>query len=350
MRINKLLAVLIFGAILFASCTSDSISLPRGDYEGGILISGEGSPTAGTGSVSFVSDDFNTVENLIYNKVNASELSTFLQSMAFDNDRAFMVVDNQNTITVADRYSFEKIGVITTELSGPRYMTIVDNKGYVTNWGTSSAYVAIYDLTSYDFIKKINIGSGPERIIESNGKLYVSHKGGYGSNNIISVIDIATDNVVEITVSDNPDEMFFNNNGHLVVLSQGAVEYDNFWNVIGNTIGSITTINVSDNSIVSQLDFASGDHPSLMVLENNTIYYAIGNNIYAIDIDATSLATTEIVTAEGYLYGMEVEGNSLFTLNANFTDLSTLNVFDIATKTITQTKSVALGASKIYFN
>ncbi|WP_339663580.1 DUF5074 domain-containing protein [uncultured Polaribacter sp.] len=349
MRINKLLAVLLFGAIAFASCTSESPILPRGDYDGGILISGEGSG-AGTGSVSFVSDDFETVENLIYKKVNSTELSTYLQSMAFDTDRAFIIVDNQNTITVVDRYSFVKEATITEELATPRFMTVADNKGYVTNWGTTEAFVAVYDLTSYEFIKKINIAFGPERIIESNGKLYVSHQGAYGSNNIISVIDIATDVVEEITVSDRPDEMFFNNNGQLVVLSEGAVQYDASWNVIGNTIGSISTINVSNNTIVSQLDFASGQHPSLMVLENNTIYYALSGKVYAIDIDATSLSTSEIVTAEGYLYGMEVEGNSLFTLNASFTDLSTLNVYDITTKAKTQTRSVALGASKIYFN
>lgn len=350
MRINKLLAVLVFGAIAFTSCTNDdSPSLPRGDYDGGILISGEGSG-AGTGSISFVSDDFETVENLIYKKVNSSELGVYLQSMAFDNDRAFVVVDNQNTISIVDRYSFVKEASITEELVTPRFMTVVDNKGYVTNWGTTQAYVSVYDLTSYEFIKKINIGSGPERVIESNGKLYVSHKGGYGSNNIISVIDIATDNVEEITVSDKPDEIFFNDNGQLVVLSEGAVKYDASWNVIGNTIGSIITINVSDNTIVSELDFASGEHPSLMVLENNTIYYALGNNIYSIDADATSLSTTEIVTAEGYLYGIEIKDNTLFTLNASFTDVSTLNVYDVATKVKTQMKSVALGASKIYFN
>jgi len=241
MRIYKLVTLLMLGAVLFTSCNGDSNDEPKGDYENGILISGEGSG-AGTGSISFVSDDYEIVENLIYQKVNLVELGTYLQSMAFDNDNAYTVVDNQNTVTVVDRYTFEKIGAITEELATPRYMTTADNKGYVTNWGTTQAYVSVYDLSTYDFIKKINIGSGPERIIESNGKLYVSHKGGYGSNNIISVIDIATDDVQEITVSDNPDEMYFNNNGQLVVLSEGAVQYDASWSVVGNTIGSITTI------------------------------------------------------------------------------------------------------------
>lgn len=345
MRINKLLAILVFGAMAFASCTSDSSSLPRGDYEGGILISGEGSPSAGTGSVSFVSDDFETVENLIYKKVNSSELSTFLQSMAFNNDKAFIVVDNQNTITVVDRYSFEKETTITEELVTPRFMTVANNKVYVTNWGTTQAYVSVYNLSNYDFIKKINIGNGPERIIESNGKLYVSHKGGFGSNNVISVIDIATDAVEEITVKDTPDEMFIDNNGLLVILCEGKAAWTG-----DETLASIERINMSNNTIQSEITFPNGEHPSLMVLENNTIYYAVGNNIYSIDTDATNLSTTQIVTAEGSLYGIEVKGNSLYTLNANFKDLSTLNVFDITTKEKTQTKLVALGASKIYFN
>lgn len=344
MRINKLLAVLLFGAIAFASCTSESPILPRGDYEGGILISGEGSG-AGTGSVSFVSDDFETAENLIYKKVNSSELGVYLQSMAFDTDRAFIVVDNQNTITAVDRYTFTKVGVLTSELATPRFMTVADNKGYVTNWGTTDAFVSVYDLTSYEFIKKINIGSGPERIIESNGKLYVSHQGAYGSNNIISVIDIATDNVEEISVNERPDEMFIDNNNFLVVLCEGKAAWTG-----DETIASITRINTSNNTVQSEIIFPDTEHPSLMVLENNTIYYALSGKVYAIDIDATSLSTAEILTAEGYLYGIEVEGNSLFTLNANFSDLSTLNVYDITTKAKTQTKSVALGASKIYFN
>ena len=345
MRINKLLAALVFGAIAFTSCTDDSPSLPRGDYEGGVLISGEGSGSTSTGSVSFVSDDFETVENLIYKKVNSSELSTNLQSMAFDSDNAFIVVDNQNTITVVDRYSFVKEATITEELETPRFMTVADNKAYVTNWGTTGAFVAVYDLTSYDFIKKINIGDGPERIIESNGKLYVSHQGGWGSNNVISVIDLSTDNVEEVSVNERPDEMFIDNNNFLVVLCEGKAAWTG-----DETIASITRINTSNNTVQSEIIFPATEHPSLMVLENNTIYYAVGNNIYSIDTDATSLSTSEIVTAEGFIYGMEVEGNSLFTLNANFKDSSTLNVFDITTKAKTQTKLVALGASKIYFN
>jgi hypothetical protein len=353
MRINKLLSTLALAAILFASCSKETIDLPRGDYETGILISGEGSG-AGTGSISFISNDFETVENLIYKKVNSGELGTYLQSLSFNDDMAFIVVDNQNTITAVDRYTLEKRGEITTDLATPRFMTVVGNKGYVTNWGSTSDatddFIAVVDLDSYLVEATISVSNGPERIIERNGSLYVSHKGAFTTNNVISVINIASEVVQEVTVKDNPDELFFNNDGQLVVLSSGSTIYDSNWNVTGNTLGSIAMINTSSLEVSNELVFAEGEHPSLMVLDNNPIYYNIGNNVYAINDTATSLSTTSIVQPEGYFYGLEVRGDALFTLNANFSDVSTLNVYSITSKTITQTKEVAIGASKIYFN
>lgn len=352
MKMNKWYFRILFLAttLFITSCNNtNEPELPKGDYENGILISGEGS-SAGTGSVSFISNDLTSEENLIYKKVNNLELGIYLQSIAFDDDNAFIVVDNQNTITQVDRYTFEKIGEISTGLETPRYMAVVGNKGYVTNWGNTSPFVAVIDLTIGLVEETITISSGPERIVYGNGKLFVSHKGGWGSNNVISVIDPTSKNVTEITVKDKPDEMFFNNSQQLVVLSEGAVQYDANWNVTGNTIGSIITINTSTNAIVNELDFAEGDHPSLMVINNSTIYYALNGKVYSINESATSLASNSLLESQGYLYGLEVKDNNIYMIDASFTDVSTLNVYNATTKAVISSKSVALGASKIYFN
>ncbi|WP_299016777.1 DUF5074 domain-containing protein [uncultured Polaribacter sp.] len=351
---KKLPITLALAVLFLTSCkNSEEDILPKGDFENGILISGEGSG-AGTGSISYVSNDFTITDNLIFKDVNNLELGTFLQSVAFDSENAFIVVDNQNTITVADRFTFEKRGEITTDLSTPRFMAIAGNKGYVTNWGSTASatddFIAVVDLLTLTVESTIPVGNGPERIIERDNKLYVSHKGAFTTNNIISVIDITSKEVKEVTVKDNPDEMYFNSAGQLIALSSGRTIFDADFNVIGNTLGSIATIDTTSLSITNELVFELGEHPSLMVLENNTLYYNLGSKIYAIPADATSLATSEIITAEGFLYGFEVEGDNLFTLNANFSDVSDLNVYSIATKLKTQTKEVALGASKIYFN
>lgn len=350
MKINKLFTlILVLWAIIFTSCSDDNTpDLPKGDYDKGILISGEGSGS--TGSISYVSNDLTTNENLIYKKVNNSELGTFLQSIAFDDDSAYIIVDNQNTITAVDRYSFTKKGEITTNLETPRYMVVSNGKGYVTNWGTTEGFVAVFDMNSYSFIKKITISTGPERILEKNGKLYVSHKGGNGSNNVISVIDISTDGVQEIIVNDKPDEMFFNNSGNLVVLSEGKAAWTN-----DETLAAISKIDLNDNS-VTKMEFKDGEHPSLMVFDNNVIYYNLSNKVYKMNTSETSLSTAEFLTIElfttGYseFYGMEVKENKLYALSTRFSDLSELRVFNLIDNSKIKTIEAPIGASKIYFN
>ncbi|GAB1856574.1 hypothetical protein MHTCC0001_14090 [Flavobacteriaceae bacterium MHTCC 0001] len=355
MKINKLVLVCsILSVLFFTACSNDDDSVTqKGDYENGILVSGEGS-SAGTGSVSFISNDLATSENLIYKKVNNAELGTFLQSIAFDASRAFIVVDNANTVTVVDRFTFENEGEITTDLSTPRYMVVSGDKGYITNWGSTADdtddFIAVVDLSTYTVEKTISVGNGPERIIEREGKLYVSHKGAFTTNNIISVINITDDNVQEVTVKDNPDELFFDNSGALIVLSEGRTLYDANFNVLGHTLGSISKIDVSSLTVNSEINFADGEHPSLMTLQNSTIYYALGAGIYAMDINATTLPSSPVITAEGFLYGMEVGNNSVYTTNASFTDVSVLNIYDLTTLEKIDSKEVALGASKIYFN
>lgn len=353
MKMNKLVTVLFALCILFfTSCEKDDDTiLPRGNYENGILISGEGNGAI-SGSVSFISNDLMTSENLIYQKVNNTELSWYLQSIAFDAKNAYLVVDNQNRVTVVDRYTFEEKGTITTGLVAPRYMAVVGNKGYITNWNTGvfeadvdDDYIAVVNLDTYEVESKIDVAIGPEQIIERNGKLYVSHKGARGTNNIVSVITIADSNIEEITVGFKPDEMFFNNAGELVVLSGGNESWTS-----NETLASIDRIDVISNTLISSVTFAVGEHPSLMILDNNTIYYGLNNKIYKMDVNATELPSTSILTAEGFLYGMEVGNDNIYTLNANFSDVSTLNVYDLTTIEKTQTISVALGASKVYFN
>lgn len=356
MKITKLLGVLFLGSILFTSCSDDtSPSLPKGDYENGILISGEGN-TSISGSVSFVSNDLTTVENTIYKKVNNAEFGEYVQSIAFDNDRAYIVTDNQNTVTVVDRYTFDKAGAITTGLSKPRYMTVVGNKGYVTNWGAtdndSDDFVAIVDLNSLVVEETVDVALGPERIIAKDGKLYVSHLGAFGSNNKVVVIDIATKSVVkEIIVKDNPDELYLDSLGNLVVLSQGNTVYDENWNVIEKTLAAISFISTASNEVVSELVFNEGDNPSQMVLEGNYIYYNLGNSIYKTDVNATTLPASELLTIDSAsLYGLAVRNNEVFVLDANFLGNSKLDIYDLSGKTKKDTKEVALGASKIYFN
>ncbi len=348
----KFLFVFLSVGMFVTSCSNDDDDnggTPLGAYNNGILVSGEGSSGL-PGSVSFISNDLTTSETDIYYNVNGADLGDYLQSIGFENDKAYIVVDNANAITVVNRYTFEKQTTITTGLSIPRYIDFEDGKGYVTNWGTTGAFVAVINLSTNTVETTIPVGHGPEQVLVEDDKVYVSHKGGFSTNNIISVIDIATHNVTTIEVADNPDEMFINNSGQLVVLSEGATLYDDEWNFIGTTPGAITKINTTTNTVISSISL-EGSYVGLMDYEDGKLYYINNNAVYVMNDSATALPATPIITLSvGYAYGLSVEDDRLFVCDGSFTGLSTLYVYSLNNNAELSTFEVGIAASKIYFN
>lgn len=352
MKFKHLLLSLFTLAILTTSCSSDDDNnvIPRGDYENGIIVLNQGSFNSGNASVSFLANDFSTVENNVFETVNTELLGDTAQNIAFNQDLAYIVVNNSQKIEVVNRYTFASVASITTGFDNPRYMAIANGKGYVTNWG---GYVAVIDLATNTVSSTIPVESGPEQIIVKDNLIYVSHKGGFGSNNKISVIDATTDTVTTtITVNDLPDEMFFNNQSELVVLCQGRTIYNSdYTEIIGHTDASISKINVTDNSVISSIIFNETEHPSFMAYANGNYYYLLNGKLYEMADSATDLPTTEKLTpTASYIYGMSVREGKVYFSDASFTEASTLRVYDLNSGTETNTFEVGVGASEIYFN
>ena len=347
---KKLLYSVLALSLLF-SCSNDddgtiTLQEPLGDYENGIIVSAEGGPS----SVSYISNDFSTSENDIYFNVNGETLGVYLQSMGFNGDNAYIIQDS-GTITVVNRYTFELVTTITTGLTLPRYIGFNGSTAYVSDWAdpftTTDDYVAVVDLNSYTVTSTIPVSEGPEQVLANNDKVFVSHKGGYGVNNEISVISTSNSTVATISVNDVPDEMVLDSQGNLLVLSEGGQS----WQVSGETLASITRINTSDNSIISTVEFASGNHPSLMSYFNGMAYYILNNEVYALADTATNLPSSSLFSVDaGYAYGLSVKENNLFLTDASFSAQSTLKVYDLPSGTLSESFSVGIGASKIYFN
>lgn len=347
---KKLLYSVLALSLLF-SCSNDddgtiTLQEPLGDYENGIIVSAEGGPS----SVSYISNDFSTSENDIYFNVNGETLGVYLQSMGFNGDNAYIIQDS-GTITVVNRYTFELVTTITTGLTLPRYIGFNGSTAYVSDWAdpntSTDDYVAVIDLNSYTVTSTIPVSEGPEQVLANNGKVFVSHKGGYGVNNEISVISTSNSTVATISVNDVPDEMVLDSQGNLLVLSEGGQS----WQATGETLASITRINTSDNSIISTIEFASGNHPSLMSYSNGMAYYILNNEVYALADTATNLPSSSLFSVDaGYAYGLSVKENNLFLTDASFSAQSTLKVYDLPSGTLSESFSVGIGASKIYFN
>lgn len=377
MKINKLLLNLFLISLVFVSCSDDPdpVVAPtpepsKGNFEGGIIVSAEGNFGNKDGSVSFVGSNLNSLAtNFIYTGVNNAQLGGLIQSIAFNEDEAYIILNDVNTIVVVDRYTFEKKAEIKgkvdpttkkkTGLNNPRYMAFANGKGYVTNWGEggdkTDDFLAVVDLKTKKLLesKQISLDNGVERIISKNNKLYVTHLGAWSSNNIVSVVDLGASNAVtKITVKDNPDEIFVDNSGNLVVLSEGKPTYGGApdYAVISNTTSAISFINASTNKVTREIVFPENQRATLLSYDNGKIYYYKGadKKVYEIAETAKSLATSGIDV--GRIYGMSAKDNNIYAVEYAFTKLSKLTIYDASKGKSKYSSVVGLGASKIYFN
>ncbi|KAF9657691.1 MULTISPECIES: YncE family protein [Tenacibaculum] len=361
MKITKLLLQLFLISIVLISCSSEDkiVEVIRDKYDNGVIVSGEGLYGNKDGFISYVNNELSESQNFIYAGKNGALLAGLIQSIAFSETDAYIILNDANMIVIADRYTFKKKGQITTGLNNPRYMTIVNGKGYVTNWGDGANenddYVAIIDIETNTIEENtISLANGVEQIVNKGNKLYISHKGGWSSNNIVSVVDLNNNNVVStITVKDNPDDMAFDATGNLIVLSEGKpLEYGPapYYKATKNTPSSISIINTTDNTIIKELAFPENKRATYLAYSNNKIYYYQGNTdkVYGIKETANELAEEGIDV--GVIYGMNVRDNQLFVAEYEFQEVSELMVYDINTKNKIYSTEVGVGASKIYFN
>ncbi|MBT8296698.1 MAG: YncE family protein, partial [Maribacter sp.] len=289
MKIKNVVFALALGAIFMACEKDDDPTLvPLGAYGNGILVSNEGPFNNGTGTVSFVSGDLTETESAIFNTVNNANLGNVVQSIGFADDYAYIIANVSNTITVVDRYTFERVTVITEGLNNPRYFLYANGKGYVTNWGdpndVTDDFVAIIDLSSNKVSSSIPTDFGPEKLVLSNTSIYVAHQGAYGQNNVISVIDANSDEVTTtIPVVYVPNSMQIDSEGYLWVLSGGKPAYTQ-----DETAGGLTKINTANNSVDISLDFETDEHPGYLGLDGSKLYYILNGELYSM---ATSAAT-----------------------------------------------------------
>jgi hypothetical protein len=351
---NKLtkLAYLFISIVILSSCSSDDDTvepvLPLGDYESGILVSNEGPFGVGTGTISFISEDFSNVQHSIYSGVNNSDLGNIVQSIGFYGDLAYIVANNSHHIKVVNRYTFDEVETISTGLDNPRFFVAIGDTGYVTNWGDTAVdtddFVAVIDLLTNTISSTIPVALGPEKIVANGDTVYVAHQGAFGQNNLVSVISATGNNVVkEITVGDVPNSMIISESS-LFVLCGGNPS----WTGI-ETSGSLVTINLLSNEVSRTLPFGDTDHPSLLSLDGANMYFGLNGGVYQMGTSDSSLPQTSIIS--GFFYQIRAHDGLLYATDAgDFASDGTLKVFDLTGNLEIHSFDVGIIPGGIYFN
>ena len=271
-------------------------------FTNGVLMLNEGASGSDSATISFLPQEGGPVQNDIYGLANSGgTLGDTGQSLSFYGDKAYVILNLSTRLRVVNSTTFELETTLETGLTNPRYMAFANGKGYITCWGGSNVnpYVAVFNLETNTIESTIPVAPGIERIMEINGKLYAAHKGGFGYGTTISVIDPVTNTVeTTITVGDVPNTMVVDN-GFLYVMCEGRPSWGS-----PETYGKLVKINLADNTVASTLDFPSL-HPTNLKLANGNFYYSVYENIYKMEMTATTLPTAPLFSlASPQLYGI----------------------------------------------
>ncbi|MGB6151706.1 MAG: DUF5074 domain-containing protein [Pricia sp.] len=362
MGLKQLLLTTAATAFLLTSCSNDDNGPDMPEtvtdtlaYENGILVVNEGGFMNGNASVSFISDDLGEVASDIFVTANAVDAwGDTAQSMAFNGEVAYIVLNGSQKIEVVNRYTFESIATIggpdQADFLNPRYMAIANGKGYVTNWGDGTNpdddYVAVINLESNTVESKIPVAEGPERLLVKDNTIYVALLGGFNFNNRVAVID-ATSNTITtlIEVADGPNSLQLDTEGRLWVLSGGKPAYTE-----DETAGQLNKIDTESNTVIETFTMASTEHPGNLAFDEGTFYYTLAGGVFKMEASDPELPQEAVITGISF-YNMTVNDRKLYGADAkDFASNGSLEIYDLSDNSLLTSKEVGINPGSIYFN
>lgn len=348
MKLSKIFASAFAFTLLFnISCRNEDpvVEVPKGAYENGILIANEGGFSTPTASVTFLPNDLSAQEDNIYGKNNNNEnLGNVFQSIGFKNDNAFLVMNVPNKIEVVNRYTFKKTATISANLEQPRYIAFTGNYTYVTN----NNFYDVMKLNIYDagnsFVKSISFDRYAEKVVASDGFVYVQTDGiTYDSNynelptgHTITRINPSNNQVDKtITLTDNGAirDMIADENTVYVLSSDNNQTY--LYKIAAKT------------ATVEQIALPGITNAAKLAIENNKIYFVTAaKKLY-------SMNGNTVVPMFGFetrnIYGFNVIDGKVYIADPSFSANSITRVYNTS-GTLLKTLTTGIGTNGFYKN
>ena len=284
-------------------------------------IANEGAFGFGNSSVSLFYSKENKVINDAYKNANGRRPGDVLQSIARANGKVYMMVNASNKIEIAMEKTLNEVGVIQ-HISLPRYMEVSSNsRAYISAWG-NGGQIYILDLLNDKITDSIAVGNGPEKMLASNGKLYVTNSGGFTNDSILTVIDQTSNKVISsLAVGDNPIDMVQGQAGTIWILCKGKIIYDANFQIIGHTPSYLVQTNMAAQSILKKVKISDDKHPSHLEIspDGKYLYYGAGfgfSGIYRYDITNNNLESAPLINKDFYGFNIDANSNQIFAFEA----------------------------------
>ena len=337
--------VIAISAFAIISCSSDDDNpqpvIPDGDYFNGVLILNEGGSAGG--SVSFLGADRQEVVNDIFAEANDGQgPGLFLQSIFFDDEKAYIISNGSDLISVVNRYTFELLGTVDSGLSVPRYGTVLNGKAYVTNLVEFSTdqddYVAVIDLETLEIEETVIVGGAAEYIVSSSGEIYIQNAS-FGNGNTISKLNPISNTITEtLQVGDGLNSIQVYNQKLYALDSEGVKRID---------LGTFTVeTEINKPEALTSV--------SNLRTENDQFYYTSGTAAFTTSISSSELSSEAIFdygsdSAFGSFYGFEVNEGQIYVGDAgDFTSNGSVFIYSLEGQLVKEF-NVGLAPNSFYF-
>ena len=288
----------------FYSCSNDDSPTILGDYDNGVVIVNEGNFLEGDASLSFFSYTGTQADLNIFDAVNNLALGDIAQSAYVFDTLLFVVVNNSNKVEVMNRYSLESLYTVDAAL--PRYMTVANGKGYLTEWVsfTEAGRLSVFDLTTGEIDASVTVGFGAEFVVVDGNQAYVSNT----FENTISVVNLSNNNVTETLTlpSPAPAHMIVDQNGDLWVSCKGGFD-ENF---APANDGAILKINLTDKVVDATIEFNANISGKMACnAAKDQVYFYAGSSVFNRDVNSMESSVEPLIVNESFtsIYGIGVD-------------------------------------------
>jgi hypothetical protein len=309
------LLLLLFIGGLVTSCSKDPIrpTTPLPDppdpndstsYADGFFVVNEGNFNWGNASVTFVDGVTKETQQQVFQQINNRPLGDVAQSMKVVGDRAFIIMNNSNSIEVVNLKDFKSIGTIKG-FNLPRYMELVDStKAYVTNLYND---ISVVDLNTMSVVKSIQTPEWTESMVKYNQYMFVTCIGSFSEPSSkrkakVLIIDTKEDRIIDsIQTGKEPLGLVIDKKMKLWVLCSGG--FDNYEPPV------LIRINPDLREVEQAFPFQTiAEAPSKLNINpsGDTLYF-LNNGIYQVPVTAYAIPDAPLIPTEGRLfYGLYV--------------------------------------------
>lgn len=339
MKLHSTKYIIALFTLLFLSCNKDDIGPQYSDgtnkAEGapGFWILNEGNWTWGNASVSFYDTQRKQMSNLVYQAKQNTPLGDVLQSMFFDDDKRFLILNNSHQVKMC---SDEMVLMKNFDgFNSPRYMEHLSGSEYIV----SSLYgnqIYKLDINTGEISTFKTVSDWTEKMLKFGSNIIVEHKSFSNTtpeNQQLLKLNVQGELIKTLDILAPHSELTKINTSKFCFISQHDTE-SKLW--VCDTTFNIQTFNIPES--VSQISYAS-----------NTVYLA-GQNLWSFNLSTSEFKKVRSLK-DKTIYGLSSsdDGYIYLTDAKDYVSSGDFLIYSTITETLIDSVKTSVIPSEIYF-